>query len=270
MRIPRLHLFELEDQAWFPAFLRDLFTDYLRFIEDHFALHRPAVPLVAEALRLSRVDEIVDLCSGGGGPIVKLLESLAAKNLFPRVTLTDRFPNQMAFTRAAAKSHGHISFRADAVNAMEVPAELRGLRTMFNSFHHFRPGDAQRTLRSAARAGQPIGIFEVSDRRWPVLLSMVLLAPLMVAIATPFIRPFQWRRLFWTYVIPLVPLTAWWDGIVSNLRAYSAAELERLAANVNAPDYVWQSGQVPIDSIPGKLTYLLGIPKNGPFTERTG
>lgn len=33
MRIPRLHLFELTDQSWFPATIRDLVTDYLHFIE---------------------------------------------------------------------------------------------------------------------------------------------------------------------------------------------------------------------------------------------
>jgi len=32
MTFPRLHLFELEDQPWFPGIVHDLATDYLRFI----------------------------------------------------------------------------------------------------------------------------------------------------------------------------------------------------------------------------------------------
>lgn len=30
--LPRLHLFEWEDQSWFPSFLRDCMTDFLEFI----------------------------------------------------------------------------------------------------------------------------------------------------------------------------------------------------------------------------------------------
>ena len=30
-------------------------------------------------------------------------------------------------------------------------------------------------------------------------------------------------RMLWTYPVPLVPLTCWWDGIVSQLRAYTPA-----------------------------------------------
>ena len=62
------------------------------------------------------------------------------------------------------------------------------------------------------------------DRRPGMIVSMLLLTPLAVGLATPFIRPFRWSRLFWTYVIPLVPLTCWWDGVVSQLRAYTPAE----------------------------------------------
>jgi hypothetical protein len=78
------------------------------------------------------------------------------------------------------------------------------------------------------RAREPIGIFEIPDRRWVTLVSLCLLTPLLVIVTTPFIRPFCWRRLLWTYVVPLVPLTCLWDGIVSQLRAYSVSELKSL------------------------------------------
>ena len=65
---PRLHLFDLEDQLWFPATIRDLAGDYIHFVENKFALHRSAVRLMAEALQLTKVDHVVDLCSRGSGP----------------------------------------------------------------------------------------------------------------------------------------------------------------------------------------------------------
>jgi hypothetical protein len=260
MPIPRLHLFELEDQPWFPAAVRDLATDYLHFIETKFALHRPAVGLLAEALRATGADHVIDLCSGGGGPIPALQKALAAEGLAVRFTLTDRFPNVPAFERAAAASDGTIAFVAEPVDARSVPEELVGFRTLFNAFHHFRPADALAVLRDAARAGQPIGVFEIPDRRLGTLVPLVLLTPLLVAVSTPFIRPFCWRRLLWTYLVPLVPLTCWWDGAVSQLRAYKPLELERLAAEVEVDGYTWRAGRVPIGSAPGRLTYLLGYP----------
>ncbi len=260
MRLPRLHLFELEDQAWFPRVVRDLATDYLHFMEVTFRLDRPVVALLAEAVRAAKAQCLIDLCSGGSGPIPLLHRALAAQGLDLRVTLTDRFPNLAAFRRVEAESSGKISFVADPVDARKVPRQLRGFRTIFNSFHHFRPTDAKAVLGDAIDAGQPIGIFEVPERRVSLILPL-LFTPLFVAIATPFIRPFRWHRLFWTYLVPLVPLTCLWDGIVSQLRAYTVPELETLTEALAPNTYAWHAGRVPIPSTPGHVTYLWGYPR---------
>jgi hypothetical protein len=260
MHLPRLHLFELADQSWFPATLRDLVTDYLHFIETRFALHQPTVVLLAEALQRSDSTHIVDLCSGGGGSMSSLVQALAAQGVRPQVTLTDRFTNTQAFQRVAATSNGQISFSNEPVDARAVPPDMGGLRTMFNAFHHFRPFDAMAVLRDSVQAGQPIGIFEIPERSLRTLAPMFFLVPLLVASTTPFIRPFRWRRLLWTYLVPLVPLACWWDGLVSQLRAYSPTGLQDLAEAVGTPTYCWRAGRVPIVSNPGHLTYLIGYP----------
>lgn len=257
--MPRLHLFELEDQPWFPATIRDLATDYLRFAEAQFSLHRPVVKLLADALRETGQTRIVDLCAGGGGPIPSLMNELAEAGVDATIVLTDFFPNRPAFEAVAATSDGAITYRTDPVDAKAVPRNLAGFRTVFNAFHHFAPDDAKAMLRDAVAAGQPVGVFEIPDRRWGTILPMLLFMPLIVALSTPFIRPFRWSRLVWTYVIPLVPFTVWWDGVVSQLRAYTAAELEHLAADF--PGYTWNSGTVPVVTAPGRLTYLMGWPK---------
>jgi hypothetical protein len=189
-----------------------------------------------------------------------LQKDLAANGVRVSFTLTDRFPNIDAFQCIAAESQGKIAFRTDSIDAKAVPQDLIGFRTMFNAFHHFAPDDAVSVLRDAAREPQPIGIFEIPDRRWLTLLSMLFLTPLIVLVIAPFMRPFRWRRLLWTYVLPLVPLTIWWDGIVSQLRAYTPAELEALAAEVAVENYTWRAGRIPIGTTPGYLTYLLGYP----------
>lgn len=259
--IPRLHLFEWEDQPWFPSVIRDLATDYLHFVETKFALHRPVVGLLAEALRATGLRHVVDLCSGGGGPIPSLKKELGEQGLTVSFLLTDKYPNLGAFEATAASSNGEIAFRTEPVDARAVPRDAVGFRTLFNALHHFHPTDALAVLRDAATTGQPIGVFESPDRRVRTILPMLFLVPLVVAVTTPFIRPFRWSRLFWTYVVPLVPFAVWWDGIVSQLRAYTVPELKRLAADVGVPGYVWKAGHVPIGTVPGRLTYLVGFLK---------
>ena len=252
----RLHLIELEDQPWFPATIRDLATDYLQFIQEHFRVDRAMTPLVRRALDEGKTTEIVDLCSGGSGPLLRLVEDLAAEGRPIHATLTDLFPNLPAFQKIADASGGLVGFEPEPVDARHVPARLQGLRTIFNGFHHLRPADARSILHAAAAAGQPIAIAEMSERSLRTL--PVVLTPLFVWIATPFMRPFTFRRFFWTYVIPMVPFVCVWDGIVSQLRAYTVPELRQMCEG-SAP-MRWEAGQIPIAKGHGRLTYLLGVP----------
>ena len=251
----RLHLIELEDQPWFPAVIRDLATDYLQFIQERFRMDRAMAPLVRRALDEGRTDRIVDLCSGGTGPLLGVVTGLAAEGRRVRATLTDLYPNLSAFEKIAAASDGLVTFEREPVDARRVPERLVGLRTIFNAFHHLRPADARAVLHAAAAAGQPIAILEISERSLRTI--PVLLSPLFVMLATPFMRPFTWQRFVFTYVIPLVPFTVLWDGVVSQLRAYTVDELRGLCDG-SAP-MRWEAGQVPIAKGNGRLTYLIGF-----------
>jgi hypothetical protein len=252
----RVHFIELEDQSWFPATIRDLATDYLHFIETALKLDVMLAPLVARALSQSGTTRIVDLCSGGSGPLLGLVRTLNANGVAVTATLTDLYPNVPAFEEIAKKTDSRVTFSTEPVDARAVPASLTGLRTIFNGFHHLRPEDARSVLHAAAAARQPIAIFEISERSARTI--PVVLTPVMVWLVTPFMRPFLWRRLLWTYLIPLVPFTCLWDGIVSQLRAYTLDELRGLSAG-SAP-MRWDIGQLPFARGRGRLTYLIGVP----------
>lgn len=261
----RLHLLEFEDQTWFPTVVRDLATDYLQFAQTGSGIHRSMTPLIREALVASNQTRIVDLCSGGSGPLIAIVDELRQSGTAVAVTLTDLFPNVPAFQRAAAVSNGAIDYISSPVDARAVPRELKGLRTLFNGFHHFRPVDAVAILADAVRAGQPIAIFEASRRSLGTLIP-VLLLPLFVWLSTPFMRPVTWKRLFFTYPVPLVPLTCLWDGLVSQLRAYTIDELGELGRGAGRME--WHAGAVPIARGLGRLTYLIGVPLTSGAPER--
>jgi hypothetical protein len=255
--VRRFQLLELEDQAWFPAVVRDLATDYLHFAQTATSLYKAMTPLIAEALEAAGTTQIVDLCSGGSGPLPAVIDELRASGILATATLTDLFPNLSAFEAAAATSHGAIAYTKTPVDARNVPRELRGLRTLFNGFHHFRPADAKAILADAAAAEQPIAIFEASRRSFRTLIP-VLFMPVFVWLSTPFMRPFKWKRLLFTYPIPLVPLTCLWDGVVSQLRAYTVDELKELGRAAGTME--WRAGLRPFPRGPGQLTFLVGWP----------
>jgi hypothetical protein len=256
--MPRLHLFEIEDQPWCPQVFRDFATDYLHYVQTRFELHRAMVPLLRNALQRSGTAQVLDLCSGGGGPVLALYETLLSEPAPVLLTLTDRYPNLAAFRRLAARYPEGISYMADPVDATNVPRNLPALRTLFNGFHHFAPDAARAVLACAVEVRQPIAIFEIPERRLSTILPL-LLTPLFVALATPLIRPFLWRRLLWTYLLPAIPLLCCWDGLVSQLRAYTVAELMDLTKGLDG--YEWKAEQVSLELTPGRLTCLVGMPK---------
>lgn len=93
---------------------------------------------------------------------------------------------------------------------------------------------------------------------------LMLLVPLMVLLMTPFIRPFRWSRLLWTYLIPVVPLVSLFDGWVSCVRTYSVQELRELTEALDAKNYHWETGAVKSRSGLIPISYLIGVPiENG-------
>lgn len=251
----RHHLFEWEDLPWCPAPIRDGCTDYLRFMLHAGDSYAPIVPELTEALQQSRSPKIVDLCAGGGGPWPRLLPALRAAGIESKVTLTDRYPNP---TSSAALPG--VTYHTDSVDALAVPASLYGFRTLFSSFHHFTPDAGKALIQSAVEAGQPIGIFEATQRS-PLCILLMLPTPLFALLATPFIRPFRLSRLLFTYVLPLIPFVILWDGLVSCFRTYTPDELKTMAASIPGSDrYIWEAGLAKGAS-PLPVTYLIGIPK---------
>ena len=255
----RLHLIEICDQHWCPRTVRDGATDYLQFVIAATKLYGVIVPILTAALQRTGTRQVLDLCSGAAGPWLWLQPVFAERGVRISVCLTDKYPNIDAFRQLTRLSQLLISYQPQSVDATRVPVELKGFRTIFSAFHHFRPEQACAVLADAVRKRQCIAIFEGTQRRVLSLLLM-LLVPLMVLLLTPFIRPFRWSRLLWTYLIPLIPLAAMFDGLVSCLRTYSVGELRDLVSRLDANDYHWDIGSVKNTAGPIPITYLIGVP----------
>ena len=257
----RVQFIELHEQPWFPSSLRDEITDALQFGLNFLRTYAPIAPLLQSALDSTRSRSVVDMCSGGGGPWLDLSRRLrgdAQASL--QILLTDKYPNLKAFQEIRTASEHHIDFYPHPVDAMKVPPELKGFRTMFTSFHHFPPDEARAVLQDAVDASQSIGIFEIT-RRTPSTIGLMFLWALMSFAFTPLIRPFRWSRLLCTYVVPIIPFVLLFDGVVSCLRTYQPQELREIIATLTASGYQWELGQHSETHGGVPITYLIGFPQ---------
>jgi hypothetical protein len=262
----RVQLIELHEQPWFPKYLRDEITDTLQNGMNRFGAYAPVAPLLQTVLQSTSTASIIDMCSGGGGPWLDLsgrLQKIAPTSL--QILLTDKYPNLAAFQSASAVSQNHITFHSAPVDAMRVPPELRGFRTMFTSFHHFQPAEARAVLQNAVDARQGIGIFEVT-RRAPATIALMLVWALLPFLFTPWIRPFRWSRLLFTYLLPIIPFVLLFDGVVSCLRSYRPQELQEIITKLTAAGYHWDVGERPNSSGRIPIAYLIGYPRANALT----
>lgn len=254
----RIHLFEFEDQKWFPDFLRNYGTDFLQFLSNKTGMYKPVTSLIENILKSNNTSTIIDLGSGGGGGLIWLNRELKKEIPNLKIILTDYYPNFPAFEYTKKQSE-NFEYYSKPVDARNVPSELKGLRTQFLSLHHFKPNDARQILQNAIDSKAPIAIFEAQERSFSSLLAMIF-SPVSVLLTTPFIRPFKIGRIIFTYFIPVVPLFVLWDGIVSSLRTYSVDEMKDLIKYLRTSEtYNWQIGRVK--SGPGVILYLLGTEK---------
>ena len=247
--------FEIHDSAWFPAKLRDLVTEGLEKVWEANHTYRPITGRLRRALRQARTQQVVDLCSGGGGPWLGLLRDIADGRRL-QVCLTDLYPNAQLMKRVAGTGNG-IQAYGEPVDAKRIPEKLRGFRTMFSSLHHFDPDEARAILADAFQKREGIGVFEAARPKLKTVL-LVTGVPLLALKAALQQRPFRRRLFFWSWIVPVVPTVLWLDGVLSCLRSYSEADMRELIAELKAPDYAWEVGIDRGGLV--EIQYLVGVP----------
>ena len=252
----RLHLFEFGDQAWFPHRLRAAMTSYLAATYKITPFPKLWTDLLADVLAECGLQDVVDLGSGSAGPLLLVADELKKRGRHVSVTLTDLYPNPGALSK---RENSSVTYCSEPVDATRVPPTVGGLRTMFASFHHFQPAMAHDILRDAYLQRRPICIFEATSRT-PAAIITTLVIPILVWILTPAIRPLSMFQLVFTYLVPVLPVLIFWDGLVSQLRTYSIVELGELTGDLQSPEYRWRCGSLRVPGLPAGVPYLIGSP----------
>jgi hypothetical protein len=256
----RLHLFEWEDQSWFPDQIRQGMMDFLGFALRRLRYYNAAVPLLDAALEDTDGQEVVDFCSGNGSPVMQICHQ-TARLRGVKFYLSDRYPQTVAWARAREQSQGRVRFFPQPVDALAPDPALPAFGTCFSALHHFRPEQVRALLQQNITQRRALAVFDGGNRGLFPMLAILLGQPLLFLLGTPFIRPFRWSRLIFTYLVPLIPLCTIWDGLVSMLRLYTPAQLLELARTADPErQYEWKAGTRPAGLI-FRMAYLIGVPK---------
>jgi hypothetical protein len=247
----RRQLFEIQDFTWCPKAVRDGVTDLLVINLRIVPVYEPAIPVLSKLARMTD-GKWIDLCAGAGGGSLFLKEKMPGE--IKELILTDLYPH---------KTHkmlpeGVVNF-PEPVNAVSVPASLKGFRTLFTSFHHLPDDIAKGVLENARDSKTPIAIFEFTDRSLFCLL-MVLPTFIFSFFLIPLVLPWKLSRFFWTFIIPLIPLVAGIDIVMSCFRTRNVKELDHMIEPLRSDNYEWKTGKLPT-YLGLTLTYVVGQPR---------
>lgn len=256
----RRHFFEIHEKSWCPAFLRHGVRGVLQQISSRLPGYEAVIDELVATMREAGASEVLDLCAGAGGPWARIIRRLPDTAGLERVRLTDIFPDVQAMEAMTRRTEGRIVPHPEPVDALDVPRGLSGLRTVFAAFHHFDPQMARRVLASAAATGEGVAVFELTERKWRAIALVGLSAIPITLLVLPFVRPFRWIYVPFTYVVPVLPLIMAFDGVVSCLRTYDPDELLALGREA-APDYEWRAGRSRAMASPFAIVYLTGVPR---------
>jgi hypothetical protein len=261
----RIQLFEFEDFNWLPGPIRAGITNLI-VVFHHLMKSRDVLSSLILSIREKRsFDQIVDMGSGSGGIMPEVQEKLKSEGTDLRLLLSDLHPSPQIVRRYEEDAKKDIQYWPESINATDLGKAPEGLKTMVNCFHHMPPNVAKEILRSAQENDQSLMIFEIAENKIPTLLwwlflpvSLVILI-IMSLFMTPFVRPLTPAQLFWTYIIPVIPIIYAWDGQASLVRTYTFDDIESLLPEPSET-YVWH--MEPGQKADGKKLgyYILGMP----------
>lgn len=211
---------ELEDYAWFPPVLRRFQVEIIGEIACRMKVYSC---LAGDLRSLTNVRKgVTDLCSGSCLPAICIISSLRDPDI--QLTCSDLYPQP-------PKQHLTGKYKSEACDVLTLEPDPDSVYTMFNAFHHFTDLQKKQIIQRMLHQKSRFLFAEILEPGLLSLISVIFASLFGTIIFTPFIKPFSWKRIVLTYLIPVNILTVLIDGIISVFRATDAQKLRKLFSN---------------------------------------
>ncbi len=226
----RKNVKQISHSRVFPKYLKQLMNEFLSWFVLKVNASKPFIPVINEVLNQTNQKKInyIELNAGGG---IETVKPFLDENVEVNISDFNEF------------------------NVQNI-----GVYLFVNSFHLLSVDKAIKALNDITEKGHPIVIVEGNnDSLWQIV-GMTFFVPLTVLIASPFVKPFRFTRLIFTYVIPILPLILVIDGCLALIKLYNPNDLKELVSKLNTTSYEWKMGKND-NGRGGKIIYLTGIKK---------
>jgi hypothetical protein len=259
--LPRLQLVEWNDLEVTSVALRDTIVESLSRSLRWGRMMRPLVEPFCAFLDAAGTDEILDLCSGAGGPASVLADELGERGGAPHFLLTDLYPRVESWQNVQKAHPGVIDFVSESVDATAIPPALAEgrARVVINAFHHFPPPLAKAIIADAVAGSRGIFISEALVRN---PLSFLAFGPagLAALLAEPLLAERdRLKKALLVWATPIALAAGTWDGLVSTMRIYEEPDLRAMVAPFGDA-YRWTYGTYS-HSLGGRGYYFYGVPR---------
>lgn len=218
---------QITNASWFPDFLTRCVHEFMTWFVNKVNAAKPFTPVIEEGMQHADKIVVIDKRCGAGFETVDRL-------------LDDKIVRVF-------------------VDAENFKASEEGLYLSVNSFHQFSVDEARNILKQISHNRHPLVIVEGNnDSLWQVF-GMTVIVPLTVLLTAPFVKPFRFERLIFTYLIPVLPFVTFFDGFMALFKLYAPKDLDELTTSINTEGYYWRSGKLD-NGRGGKIIYLIGYP----------
>ena len=218
---------QITNANWFPDFLTRCVHEFMTWFVNKVNAAKPFMPVIEEGFQHANRIVVIDKnCGAGFETVDRLLDD---------------------------------EIKRGYVDAENFKASEEGVYLSVNSFHQFSVDEARDILKQISQNKQPVVIVEGNnDSLWQVF-GMMVIVPLTVLLTAPFVKPFRFERIFFSYIIPVLPFVTFWDGFMALFKLYAPKDLDELTASIKIEGYSWRSGKLD-NGRAGKIIYLIGYP----------
>jgi len=225
---------ELEDLPYFPSWLRNFQTEFIGYVVMRFQVYRPFIKYI-RSLSLPP-QPMIDLCSGSGQPAIHIFKESPC---FDHLTLSDKFPNTVF-------QADNITYLPHSMDVIEMEFQSGACYTMFNALHHFKDEDKLKIAQKMVASGSSCFFVEILEPHLLCCIKVLLMTTIGNLLLTPFIKPFSFARLLFTYIIPINILTITYDGVVSVFKSGSVNQYKKLFSSFGHSIQVFKLGKAAI------------------------
>jgi len=218
------------NQDWYPTLLKNLMYEFLTWFVHFVKAAKPFVSVVNEGLEYSKVNKIINIELNIGAGF-ETLKPFINQDIVVLDRTLERFDTN-----------------------------YDGLYTFINCFHQFNSENATNILTEISQKNHPVAVLEGNNNSLLQIFGMTIIVPLTILLTAPFVKPFRFSRLIFTYLVPVLPIVTFIDGSLALMKLYSPEDLDELVSKIKVSKYQWKSGKLD-NGRGGKIIYLLGHPQ---------